>query len=748
MRYLLLTRGMPFCGKTTWIQKYNLENYTLSVSVFKTFTKSPLLNDSGNICIAGYNDKIAFQMLFTALEIRMSRGDFVIIEDNHISKSYFSNYKEIAKLYAYRIVIVDFSDIPLDTIINRSRALSQSHIDNVYSVEQLQAMYNDMNNLSVPIKCDIIKPDDIKMFLESKPCNLNGYKVIHHIGDIQGSYSVLEKYIGRIKDDEFYIFLGDYIDRGFQNYEVLDFLLTIMDRHNVCLLEGNHEKWLWLWANDRNIDSKEFRLNTQIELEHKGFSKSNAKRLYGKLKTYFYYRFHDKMVICTHGGLSNMPKNPMLLSSSQYIHGVGSYLDTDIIAKSFTQNTPNNFYQFFGHRNKSELPICVHDRNFVMESKVEFGGYLRAIQLNQHGFTDKSIKNNLFISKEEKDLKRNLQKFIISNEKSKKASFVTQDNFSFLYLKKHVKDINESNYPFYPLIVDTKKWQIVGRGYDLTTDKTLLYKTNKEEFFSHLQFPLYAVRKQIGTRIVVSYNNSSFHAFDTYNAKKLDNLPSYLNNKDKQDKISAILKNHSYSFVILQTLVNHNVLLDIFPNDLLALKLSDSNKEEIGRILNIDTRNVYCNIDNIDMLMNFIKSVDEYNLEVARSLQDTNLHLYVLNWSNSLQKQEIFSKQLSLDSNIEYSNDCYDFLNDFIIFDSSGNFFELPLFYGNELQAINHLIKIWCIHGDITKLQWINNAFRELFYTWFIDYSKVNVWHNQPAEWIQNKFLQFMHGLM
>ena len=71
----------------------------------------------------------------------------------------------------------------------------------------------------------------------------------------------LQKYLsdnGGIQEDEMYIFVGDYIDRGLENVEVVQFLISLMGRKNVLMLEGNHEKWLWLWANDRATNSKEF----------------------------------------------------------------------------------------------------------------------------------------------------------------------------------------------------------------------------------------------------------------------------------------------------------------------------------------------------------------------------------------------------------------------------------------------------------------------------------------------------------
>lgn len=65
------------------------------------------------------------------------------------------------------------------------------------------------------------------------------------VGDIHGCYGKLRKLydiIGyRIKVEDTLIFLGDYIDRGEDSYEVIEFLKVVADVHNTVFLKGNHE---------------------------------------------------------------------------------------------------------------------------------------------------------------------------------------------------------------------------------------------------------------------------------------------------------------------------------------------------------------------------------------------------------------------------------------------------------------------------------------------------------------------------
>ena len=100
-----------------------------------------------------------------------------------------------------------------------------------------------------------------------RPINLSCYDKVHVLGDIHGCYSVLMEYLnGELKDDEFYIFVGDYIDRGIENHETLKFLFEICNKKNVVLLEGNHEQWLRMYSNGERSLSRELEEVTKKQL--------------------------------------------------------------------------------------------------------------------------------------------------------------------------------------------------------------------------------------------------------------------------------------------------------------------------------------------------------------------------------------------------------------------------------------------------------------------------------------------------
>lgn len=63
-------------------------------------------------------------------------------------------------------------------------------------------------------------------------------------GDIHGHYAEIKKLVGLAKptDHDILVFLGDYIDRGKQSFEVIEYMLELQQMYNCIFLLGNHEE--------------------------------------------------------------------------------------------------------------------------------------------------------------------------------------------------------------------------------------------------------------------------------------------------------------------------------------------------------------------------------------------------------------------------------------------------------------------------------------------------------------------------
>jgi predicted kinase len=395
MRKLFFLRGLPGAGKSTWLKKMKLEDYTLSIDRFKMLIQSPILTEQGDFQIAhNHGRKEALRLLCEVLEKRMANGDLVIIDGTYLRVSDILFCKSLADNYRYQISVINFPSIPLEIVKERNR---QREGYRQLPEEVIEEYYQRFQKERLPDYIPVIDYKEAEKVLYLSPEDFSHYRKIHHIGDIHGWFQVLIQYFQKgLREDELYIFTGDYIDRGIQNAEVLKFLFSIMDKPNVILLEGNHERHLWDWANNKTSNSMVFEHETKVELEKKGISRKEARRFCKKLKEFVYYQYGEKEILVTHGGLPVIPSNLLFVSSEQLIKGVGNYKTP--IDDIFNQNQKQypNRYQIHGHRNYGLLPISSNTQSFNLEGGVDIGGHLRIVTLDKNGFEAICIKNDIY----------------------------------------------------------------------------------------------------------------------------------------------------------------------------------------------------------------------------------------------------------------------------------------------------------------------------------------------------------------
>lgn len=72
------------------------------------------------------------------------------------------------------------------------------------------------------------------------------YSRLIAVGDIHGQFDMLQELMGKIdpSDRDFFVFIGDYIDRGKKSREVVDYLINFKKEYRSVFLRGNHEDML------------------------------------------------------------------------------------------------------------------------------------------------------------------------------------------------------------------------------------------------------------------------------------------------------------------------------------------------------------------------------------------------------------------------------------------------------------------------------------------------------------------------
>ena len=515
MRTLLILRGAPGAGKSTWVEKNNLTPYTICADDFRVLCASRTLNADGSFSIAREpNVELeAWKIILDLLEYRMSRGELTVLDATASKTKDIKQYKELADQYRYRMYCVDFTDVPLD--ICKKQNLMRPE-DKIVPEEAIENIYARFATQPVPAGVETIKPNELEKILE-KPIDLSNYKKIVFIGDIHGCYNTLmqyEDFKNGLKDDTEYIFLGDYVDRGNQNAEVMQWLYAIKEQPNVCLLEGNHEQWIRDYGNNVPAKSREFEEKTKGQLILGGFDQKQARLFYRKLRQMSHFTFNGLEILACHGGIPCMRNNLIYTPTKDFIHGVGKYSEYQLVADTWDQKQKENQYLVFGHRNTEHDPIQLADRVFNLEGQVEFGGKLRIVELEDNKWNVVELENCQPITEEERI------EGLVPVETIHDAIIYLRDN-KFVQEKKLGNGISSFNFTreaFYSqnwnkqtilargLFIDTENEKIMARSYEKFFKINEVHVTEMINLKSTLKFPVKAYVKENGFLGIVSYN--------------------------------------------------------------------------------------------------------------------------------------------------------------------------------------------------------------------------------------------------
>lgn len=532
MRTLVILRGAPGCGKSTWIKEHNLEAYTLCPDDIRLLCSSYELKADGSYAIAHNKEteQQTWNMLFSLLEYRMSRGEFTIIDATASKTRDIQQYKDLASQYRYRIYCIDFTEVPLETCLRQNKQRPEyKWVPN----EAIENIYARFATQKVPSGVTVLKPNQFEELLES-PFDLSEYNKVVFIGDIHGCYDTLMQYFKNGIDSETaYIFLGDYFDRGNQNAEVLNWLYSVMEKPNVCLLEGNHERHLMNYGNDSPASSRVFEFKTKPQLIAGNFDAKKARMFYRKLRQMSHFTYNGLEILACHGGIPTLKKNLLFTPAIGFIKGIGDYKDSEVIAETWMRETSENTFLLHGHRNIEKVETQVADRVFNLEGGVEFGGQLRIVELNKdHTWNIVELENCQPITEELNTEEFKIEtveqavKYLRNNKYVQEKSLgdnISSFNFTREAFYKH--NWNRQTILARGLFIDTKNNQIMARSYEKFFRVNEVRETELIALKEKFKFPVKAWLKENGFLGIVSYD---YNNDDLFIASKSTNKGDYV----------------------------------------------------------------------------------------------------------------------------------------------------------------------------------------------------------------------------
>lgn len=636
MRTLFLLRGAPGSGKSTWVNRNNLEPYTLCADQIRTLIQCPVLNLNGTFSISQKNDKEVWEYLFHLLETRMARGEMLIIDATHYKKELLNKYKKLVKNYRYRVYVVDFvSGISMEECLRRNQNRTGYKIvpDHV-----IQKMYSVFNSESKQIRnaFTTISPEDAVKIIQNtndQVKDFNSWEKIYIFGDIHGCFEPIKSFFEKYPYDEkaFYIFLGDYLDRGLQNKEVLEWAIEFAEHPNCLFLEGNHERWLKLYASKDSEDqsliaSRVFLKNTIPQIKDidpvkiRSFCYKLAQMAlfsYGKHTTWF----------CCHGGMPILPSLP--IAAIEMIHGTGKYEDIDEVHKEFERRYGNlNIYQVHGHRNVYKDVFDANKIVFNLNSAVEYGEDLRILKLalQEDGSVTKELieepnlvhltESNKVCRLYDKEINNDIIKQLCDNPSIIKIQLddgiVSYKYDSKLFFSKQRTELNVIARGFF-----CRKDKIICRSYNKFFNYQERIETSPKELCKTLQFPVSKFQKENGFLGLVSWDANTDKAFIASKSTNQGEYAQMVRDRfyayDSWNEMLNYAKEHNVTLIfeviepekdphIIEYAQPHLVLLDIIENTMEGKLLEYDKLKELANSWNIPCKileHVYSNWEEL-----------------------------------------------------------------------------------------------------------------------------------------------------
>lgn len=426
MRLLVLMRGVPGSGKSTFLKKNGLEDYTIEVDdVRKLYSvANQVMNDDGEVVYDGVFsiEQKVWDFVNDAVETRMQHAMTTIVDATFLFKrgatKAFNKFKKLADKYGYRVVVATINpQLELEDLIERDA--QRTGVDRVGAevvTKYYERLHDEAFKVSkslnpVTINTEENASDFLRLF-DWKPFEFDKYVDIQVIGDVHGSYTALTEALGDIDDKRLYVFVGDWFDRGIENELVAQWLIDNYTRSNFVFLLGNHDvnflNYFSHYKEDDFSDDKLYKVaktsaNTIKNLEAEGLLLP-LKDVFQHFQPLLHGWFNGNKIIFTHAGLTGREQMDTslfskfnLLNEDIVVRGVGGYT-TDI--DEMWEASGESAYQFHGHRNMLRHGVKDFEFSYNLEQAVEFGGKLGSVTIHKKGdlelrVEDVSVKNNV-----------------------------------------------------------------------------------------------------------------------------------------------------------------------------------------------------------------------------------------------------------------------------------------------------------------------------------------------------------------
>lgn len=288
MLKLIMTIGLPGCGKSTWANEYVKSNENV-VIVEKDLFRDKILKDN-KVSFSRENESLfIIPYWINLIEGYLKKGISVISSDTNLAKRNRNILAQIAKNFNAELIVKDFSDVDLELCIERDsfregdKKVGESRIRKIYKESLLPFLKEKANiklsKINEEYQNNVLKDDKtiicdidgtVALMLDRTPFNwskvysdlpikpvidllkmysLNGYKIIFVSGRDAICREDTEKWLNDIANIKYEkLFMrkeGDIRSDYFVKKEIYE--NEIKDQYNVLMVFDDRPQVVKLW---------------------------------------------------------------------------------------------------------------------------------------------------------------------------------------------------------------------------------------------------------------------------------------------------------------------------------------------------------------------------------------------------------------------------------------------------------------------------------------------------------------------
>ena len=343
--------------------------------------------------------------------------DFVILDSTGLDPEFQKTVTQISKDYCYTLTKIVF-DLPLELLQSRIylpqlKKVVKNHYDNFTSFvlpfllktkdQNTYFIKKELRHVSV-----ILNTNNTNIHVH-KDSNNSLLKKIIVIGDVHECIDELKSLLDRFKNlpiKERVIYLnGDWLDKGNNTKETIQFLKTFVSKPNCFLIKGNHENYVY-----RNLSNPNYNYLLNDETTHFSslpilLNDENLKQdfydLYNQSLDYVKIDKSNIQAYITHSVCKDVYLDKLATSCLKHIYKQSFKWTSpclDQIDYMFEESTNYKPYHIFGHINVGKNKHIYRNKIAIDQGCVE-GGHLTACVINlEDGTLSFKYQNNLSLS--------------------------------------------------------------------------------------------------------------------------------------------------------------------------------------------------------------------------------------------------------------------------------------------------------------------------------------------------------------